>query len=444
MRIEARTLRPGRPIDSRGGIAAGKDSSMFTKRKTRWTTAAFVCAAMFVAACGDDGDGTATASTGGGATTAGSGSSDSTGGSGAPAGGGDTSNLPDTITIGAIDSMTGPAAFCGVSEVDGMNLAIDVATEQGLVGDSQVQLELQDDASTPEGGVSAYRALVSSGVSAFVGPCFSAAAQAVIDLTSEDQIPLVLTTAGGANFADPEYAYRAGIPQTFYVQLLADALDEKGVQSVSVIFQNDNEAIVDLYNQTLKPRFEELGIEVLYEDAVAGTTQDFSAQIAQYTDNPPDAIGILMVGGANVTAVSQIREAGLDQPLFGQQAMAAPFFLENAGEAADGTIFNANFHPGEEFPSSVAFTEAFNEKFGHDPDYAAANGYDAMMRVLLAINAAGSADPADIKAALDNDVPSMDGAQGPLTFTDNGDVEGPGVIIEVQYPDTVAILTGEG
>lgn len=401
---------------------------MLTKRKTRGM-AAFACVALLVAACGDDANDDAGEDTGSETTNG------DTGGA---------SGLPDTINIGAIDSMTGPAAFCGVSEVDGMNLAIQVAEEEGILGDSEVSLDLQDDASTPEGGVGAYRALASTDVSAIVGPCFSAAAQAVIELTSEDGIPMVLTTAGGANFADPEYAYRAGIPQTFYVQLLADALDDKGVESVSVVYQNDNEAIVDLYNQTLKPRFEELGIDVLYEDAVAGTTQDFSAQIAQYTDDPPDAIGVLMVGGANVTFVSQVREAGLDQAMFGQQAMAAPFFLENAGEAADGTIFNANFHPDEEFESSVAFTEAFREEYGHDPDYAAANGYDAMMRVLLAIAAADSAEREDIKAALDNDLPTMDGAQGPLTFTENGDVEGPGVIIEVQYPDTVAILTGEG
>lgn len=363
---------------------------------------------------------------------------------GTTTGGGDTSNLPDTITIGSVNSLTGPAAFCGINEVDGMNLAIQVATEQGLLGDSTVELQVADDLSTAEGGVAAYRQLADQGVSAFVGPCFSPSAQAVITLTSDDEIPMVLTTAGGADFAEPEWAYRAGVPQTHYVGLVADALSDKGITSVSVIYQNDNEAIVDLWNATLKPRLEELGIEILFEDAVAGNTQDFSAQIAQYSDNPPDAIGILMVGGANVTAVTQVREAGLEQPLFGQQAMAAPFFLENAGEAADGTIFNANFHPGFEFPSSQAFTEAFVAEYGHDPDYAAANGYDAMMRVLLAINAAGSAEPADIKAALDNDIPSMDGAQGPLTFTENGDVEAPGGVIEVQYPETVTILTGEG
>lgn len=398
--------------------------------------ATMACAALLVASCGDDED-TASEDTESTATTASTATS-------AEGSAGDLSNLPDTITIGSVNSLTGPAAFCGINEVDGMNLAIKVAAEEGLTGDATVELAVEDDTSTSEGGVAAYRRLVDQGVSAFVGPCFSAAAQAVIELTGDDQIPMVLTTAGGADFAEPEYAYRAGVPQTHYVQLLADALDEKGVTSVSVIYQNDNEAIVDLWNATLKPRLDELGIDILFEDAVAGNTQDFSAQIAQYSDNPPDAIGILMVGGANVTAVSQVREAGLEQPLFGQQAMAAPFFLENAGEAADGTIFNANFHPGFEFPSSQAFTAAFEAEYDREPDYAAANGYDAMMRVLLAINAAGSAEPNDIKAALDNDLPSMDGAQGPLTFTANGDVEAPGGIIEVRFPETVTILTGEG
>lgn len=353
----------------------------------------------------------------------------------------DLSGLPDTITLGVVDSLSGPAAFCGENEVSGMELAVELAEEQGLLDDTNIELQIVDDASTSEGGVTAYRQLVDAGVSAILGPCFSAAAQAVVPLADAEEIPIVLTTAGGSAFPDPEFVYRSGIPQTQFANLTADALAERGIESVGVIFQNDNEAIVDLWNSDMKPRMEELGIEILSEDGVAGTTTDFSPQIAKFADNPPDAIGILVVGGANVTIVTQVRENGIDLPLFGQLAMAAPFFLANAGAAADGTIFAVNFHPGFEFPSSQEFTEAYRAKYDKDPDYAAANGYDAALRTILAIRAGASAESTDVKAALDA-LTEMEGAQGALTFLENGDVTGDAGVVEVQGDKTVTIFLG--
>src|SRR5690606_38615912 len=125
------------------------------------------------------------------------------------------------------------------------------------------------------------------------------------------------------------------------------ALAARGdIETVSIIYQNDNEAIVDLLDIAIRPALDEAGIEILDEDGVPGTQQDFSTQIAKYQANEPDAIGVLVVGGTNVTIVTQLREAGIDVPLFGQLAMAAPFFVENAGEAADGTLYAVNYHPG--------------------------------------------------------------------------------------------------
>lgn len=421
-------------------------------RNVRKLGVAMSCVALLLAACGDDdsdgADDTTTApaaettvgvdTTVGADTTVGS---ETTGPSETDPPEVDLSGLPDTITLGVIDSLSGPAAFCGENEVSGMELAVELAEEQGLLDDTNIELEITDDASTSEGGVTAYRQLVDAGVSAILGPCFSAAAQAIVPLADAEEIPIVLTTAGGSSFPDPEFVYRSGIPQTQFANLTADALADQGIETVSVIFQNDNEAIVDLYNSDMKPRLEELGIEILSEDGVAGTTTDFSPQIAKFADNPPDAIGVLVVGGANVTIVTQIRENGLDIPLFGQLAMAAPFFLENAGAAADGTIFAVNFHPGFEFPSSQEFTEAYRAKYDKDPDYAAANGYDAALRTILAIRAGASAEPADIKASLDA-LTEMEGAQGAMTFLENGDVTGNAGVVEVQGDKTVTIFLG--
>ena len=354
---------------------------------------------------------------------------------------GSASNLPATITLGSVDSLSGPAAFCGINEVEGMKLAIKVATEEGILGSTTIDLQVADDASTSEGSVAAYRQLIDANVSAIIGPCYSPAAIAIMPLADLKGVPVMLTTAGGNTFVAPQYMYRGSVPQFGFKVTVVEALVKQGVKTISVVFQNDNDSIVQLWNGTLKPAFLFAGIKVLDEDGVAGTTQDFSAQISKFKANPPDAVGVLVVGGTNVTLVTQIREAGITSSLFGQLAMAAPFFLANTGAAANGTVFAVNFHPGFQFPSSMAFTAAYLAEYGKEPDFAAANGYDATMRVILAIKAADSAIPADIKAALDLQT-SMDGAQGPLTFLPDGDTQGLGGVVEVKGDKTETILIG--
>jgi branched-chain amino acid transport system substrate-binding protein len=389
-------------------------------KQSRVALCAIALAVVIVAACSSDSK-TATSSS-----SAGSGAS------------GATSNLPASIKLGAPESLTGPAAFCGKNEVDGMKLAIKQANSDGTLGSSKVELQVEDDASTSEGGLAAYRKLVESKVSGLLGPCFSPSATAIKPLVDGEKIPEILTTAGGADYADPDYMYRSGVVQTNFAAKTIDVLGKRGIKSVSVIFQNDNQAIVDLWNNAMKPQLNKLGIKLLSEDGVAGTTQDFSAQISSVKDKKPDALGVLVVGGTNVTIVTQARENGITVPVFGQLAMAGSFYITNGKGAVEGSLFAVSFDPSFTYDSSKAFTAAFTAEYGRAPDYAAANGYDAAKRMILAIKAAGSTDPTKIKAALDG-LKSMDGAQGPLTFTDKGDVVGPAGVVEVKGGTTVNV-----
>lgn len=392
-----------------------------TKNRACLTVGVMTVAVLLVAACSSDSKTSRSSAT-------------ASGGSSSAA----VSNLPATITLGAVDSLTGPAAFCGKNEVDGMKLAIKQANDDGSLGSSKVQLSVEDDLSTSEGGLAAYRKLVDAKVSGLLGPCFSPSATAIKPLVDSDKIPEILTTAGGADFADPDYMYRSGVVQTNFAAKTIDVLGQRGIKSVSVIYQNDNQAIVDLWNNAMKPELRKLGIQLVSEDGVAGTTQDFSAQISSIKDKKPDALGVLVVGGTNVTIVTQARESGITAPVFGQLAMAGAFYIANGKKAVEGSLFAVSFDPSFTYDSSKAFTAAFNAEYGRAPDYAAANGYDAAKRMILAIKAAGSADPAKIKAALDG-LKSMDGAQGPLTFTDKGDVTGPAGVVEVKGGVTVNV-----
>jgi len=335
-------------------------------------------------------------------------------------------------------SLTGAVAFCGSSEVDGMKLAFEEAEAAGTLGDSKFDLRTFDDASTAEGAVGAFQQAVAAKPAAILGVCFSPVAQAIAPAIDDSKIPFIVTNASGANVTEPAYAYRSAVPQFEYAGRTIEVLGARGIKKVAIIFQRDNQGVVDILNNSMKPKLRDLGITVAAEEGVTAETQDFSPQISSIRRDKPDAVGVLAAGGANVTIMTQLRQAGINVPVFGQAAMAGSYYIKTGGDAVDGTIYAVNFDPSLQHPSSQAFRSAFVKKYNREPDFTAAGGYDAARMLIEAIKEAGSTDHAAIKKALD-DLEGFDGAQGPLTLTDQGDTEGSGIVVEVRGGKTVPV-----
>jgi branched-chain amino acid transport system substrate-binding protein len=104
--------------------------------------------------------------------------------------------------------------------------------------------------------------------------------------------------------------------------------------------------------------------------------------------------------------------------------------LASAGDAAAGAVWPTNYTAEQTDESSVAFLEAYEEKYdGEIPNNYAAEAYDRMWFLARAIAEADSADRAAIKdglAAIAEE--GFDGAQGAVTFED-GDARVPGVLV---------------
>jgi branched-chain amino acid transport system substrate-binding protein len=77
------------------------------------------------------------------------------------------------------------------------------------------------------------------------------------------------------------------------------------------------------------------------------------------------------------------------------------------------------------------FTTAYQAKFGTLPDVFAAEAYDQTWWIARAIKQAGSANPADVAAALlQVGKKGFTGAQGALTFENGNDAKTKGVLVQ--------------
>ena len=63
-------------------------------------------------------------------------------------------------------------------------------------------------------------------------------------------------------------------------------------------------------------------------------------------------------------------------------------FREIAGGAAEGVVFPLLYSP-QATSAEFSFSKAFEDRFGHSPDYAAAHTYDAFRLLVAAMRKAG-------------------------------------------------------
>jgi len=128
-----------------------------------------------------------------------------------------------------------------------------------------------------------------------------------------------------------------------------------------------------------------LVLEVRYDD---GDTT-FDTQLERIKDSHPDAV--LLWGNAKELGliVNQMKEKGMDYPIYTSDRAVNPEFLEIAGDNANGIITTCQYNPNSGSPKYKAFEENYRKRFGIEPDVFAAHAYDGMNLIIESIRKVG-------------------------------------------------------
>ena len=98
----------------------------------------------------------------------------------------------DTIVIGTIQDLSGSASEAGNANAWGVEYAVRQINEQGGINGKKLELVTMDCKGDVQEGINCYRLLVDEhNVAAIVGPPLSNPALAWVDLSEEDQLPIV-------------------------------------------------------------------------------------------------------------------------------------------------------------------------------------------------------------------------------------------------------------
>ena len=353
--------------------------------------------------------------------------SGSVSGSNASAGG--SSSGENVIKIGVFEPATGDSASGGKKEMLGMQYANSL-TPTVEVGGTEYTVELvyADNGSSTDKAPTAASQLVSEGVSLVLGSYGSGVSIAGGPTFGSAGIPAIGVTCTNPNVtAGNDYYFRICFLDPFQGTVLANfAMDNFDAEVAYCLGEAGNE-----YDQGLIAYFEQAFTAAggtVIKDSFPTNNSDFNSYLNKAKDQGADVIFTPVSIAYATQIITQAADLGIEAPFLGSDTLDDNMVLE----AAKGTSVQLYVSTFYQEGGDPAFDEgiknyintadgALEANGGNDTIAAvSAMGYDAYYVALEAIKAAGSADPAAIKAAL-WDV-TYDGVSGHIEFDDtNGD-----------------------
>lgn len=333
-------------------------------------------------------------------------------------------NADDTVKIGEVAPLTGPASYLGKDTENGARLAVEEINEKGLVvGGKKVTLVLdaQDDAGDPRQATQVAQKLVDDKVVAIVGHMNSGTTIPASKIYSDAGIVQVSPSATNPAYTQQGFktAYRVVATDAQQGPALADyATRTLKVKTVAIV--DDATA----YGQGLANEFEKRakadGLAVVSHDATNDKATDFRAILTRIKGEHPD---IIMYGGLDATGgpfAKQAKQLGMAQKVLAGDGLCADDLSKLAGEAADDVICSVAGSPLEKMPKGPAFTQRYEKRFGSHPVLNSPFAYDAVYVIAEAMKRAGSTAPDKILAAM----PASDyeGVLGQTQFDAKGDL----------------------
>lgn len=249
-----------------------------------------------------------------------------------------------TFKIGAICSLTGPAAGFGKPYCDGFEAYLKYWNSRGGAAGKKVELLILDDETNGVTAVNAFRRLADNkDVSVVWLGISSNSVLAIKPLASEAKIPIVASGAADSIGvpADP-YLFKVVPGAVDFIISILEWARKQGVKSVASI------NATDAYGQSEAARMKELapkyGIRLVAQETFAVSDTNFTAQLVRIRSSKPDMVYSGATGGPAVLVYQQYKQLGLSAPIALSQGALNPAFFQAIGgmKAAEGILSPTN------------------------------------------------------------------------------------------------------
>jgi branched-chain amino acid transport system substrate-binding protein len=243
-----------------------------------------------------------------------------------------------TVKVGSVLSVTGPASFLGEPEDKTLRMYVDKINAAGGVAGKKIELVVYDDGGDAnKARTFATRLIEDDKVVAMVGGSTTGTTMAMIPVFEEAQVPFI-SLGGAIEIVDPVRKYVFKTPHTdkMACEKIFENLKQRKLTKIGMISGTDGFG-ASMRAQCVKaaPAY---GIEIVAEETYGPRDSDMTAQLTKLKG----AAGIQAVvnpgfGQGPAIVTRNYAQLGMTaMPLYQSHGVASKSFIELAGASAEG------------------------------------------------------------------------------------------------------------
>jgi len=317
----------------------------------------------------------------------------------------------DTIKIGSILSVTGPAAFLGDPELKTLQLYIEKINAAGGVLGRKLELMNYDDGSeASKANGFAKRLIESDQVNVIIGGTTTGATMSMAPLVEKAGVPFI-SLAGGVVVTSPVKKWIFKTPHTdrMAAEKVFEDMKKRGIAKVGLL--SETSGFGQSGRKEAQASAAKYGITLVADETYGPKDTDVTAQLTKIKATPGvQAVFVFGLGQGPAVVTKNYGQLAMDKvPLYQSHGVASEEYIKLAGKSAENVrlpspaLTIANSLPAEDAqkPIVVSYEKTYRDQYKTDPSTFGGYALDALNLTVDAIKRAGSTDKDKVRNALE-------------------------------------------
>ncbi len=302
-----------------------------------------------------------------------------------------------TYKVGALLSVTGPAAWLGTPERNTVRMIEEEINEAGGINGHPLEVIVEDTVGDATRTVTAAKKLISKDeVLAIIGPSRSGTTMAVIPIVEEAEVPLISCAAAEAIVVPVKrWVFKTPQKDSDAAIRIYEYMKEQGMSKIAII--TGTTGFGDQGRQQLKKFAPEFDITIIVDETYGPEDTDMTAQLTKIKASEAEAVVNWSIVAGQVIVAKNMQQLGMEIPLFQSHGFGNVKYAQTAGEAGEGIIFPCGRllavdsllegHPQKEV--LTRYKEEYEAKYNEDVSTFGGHAWDALYLVIEALEEVG-------------------------------------------------------
>ncbi|PKN20092.1 MAG: ABC transporter substrate-binding protein [Deltaproteobacteria bacterium HGW-Deltaproteobacteria-6] len=312
------------------------------------------------------------------------------------------------IKIGALFSVSGPAAFLGEPERNTAQMVVDEINKAGGIKGRKLDLVVIDTQGDPAKAVQGVNKLIKDDkVAAIIGPSTTGDSMAIIPVVEKAGIPLI-SCAAGIKITDPvkKWVFKTAQNDALAVAKIYEHLNKQKISKIAILTVSDG--FGSSGREQLVAHAKAFGITIISNETYGPKDTDMTAQLTKIRASGAQAVICWGTNPGPAIVARNIKQLGIKVPLFMSHGVSSRKFIELAGNAAEGIILpSGRVIVASQIPKNdpqkkalLSYVNSYKKVYKVEGDHFGGHAWDAMMLLKGAIEKAGD-QPSAIRDQLE-------------------------------------------